>query len=238
MTLLKAASSPAPSSESYVFEQPKPDESLESSSTPLGAKTTVGTAPAQDKSLAKEAHFLDQIAALEKELADKEKAIEDAKKAAYDEGVKAGEKSATSKADEALELLKASLEKGAKTLEERLGDQVDLSVELARTILSRVLGDAYLLPSHVTSTAQHWKQTLSSGSILRVRVCADDFADQAALDALQNMLPNVEIVPQLDLNPGACLFDLKLGTLDASIDSQLAKADALLDQNPQAAEVQ
>ncbi|MEP1422312.1 MAG: hypothetical protein ABJK59_11135 [Erythrobacter sp.] len=237
MTILKAANSPEPPSESYVFEQPKPDESQESSSIPLGAKTTVRTALTQDKSLAKEAHFLDQITALEKELADKEKAIEDAKKAAYDEGIKVGEKSATTKADEALELLKASLKKGAKTLEESLGDQVDLGVDLARTILSHVLGDAYLLPSHVTSTAQHWKQTLCSGSIVRVRVCADDFADQAALDALHETLPSVEIVPQVDLKPGACFFDLKLGTLDASIDSQLAKADTLLDQSPQAAEV-
>jgi flagellar biosynthesis/type III secretory pathway protein FliH len=78
------------------------------------------------------------------------------------------------------------------------------------------------------STAQHWKNELAEGSILRVRVSSDDFTDQSSLDALQAEFANVEVVPQLDLKPGACLFDLKLGALDASINVQLEKAEEFL----------
>lgn len=230
MTLVKAAHSPSPSSQTFVFEPQERSADAETTSQPIAAKTAVGAAPTQDKSLAKEAHFLDRIAALEKALAEKDEAINLAKTQSYDEGLKAGEEAAAATSEKTLELLKISLESEAKTLKERLEGQVDISVEMARTILSRILGDSDALPSHVARTAQHWKQRLSDSSILRVRVSADDFEDQAALDALEESLPNIEIVPQLDLKPGACVFDLKPGTLDASIDHQRAQADSFLAQ--------
>ena len=238
MTLLKAANSRSSATRSYEFTQPVRPAAVEVKSQPIEAKAAIGTSPVQDSSLAKEGHFLEQIAALEKALSEKETEIKAAKEAAYEEGVKAGEKAAASKSDEALELLKASLSTGVKTLKEDVEDQVDISIDLARAILRRILGQERDLPAHVKSTAQRWKAELVSGTVLRVRVAADDFGDQTALDALQNELGNIEIVPQLDLKPGACLFDLRLGTLDASIDGQLAQAETFLAQTDQPAEAE
>ena len=228
MSLVKAANTSSPATQSFEFTRVLHKAPSEAESKPIEAKAAVNAAPAKDKSLAKEAHFLDRIAALEKALGEKDKAIEAAKATSYQEGLKAGKKEAETKTDEALKLLEGSLKQGSKVLHEKLDGQVELSLDLARTILRRVLGDAFQMPAHVLSTAQHWKQELAEGSILRIRVSADDFTDQSSLDSLQAEFANVEIVPQLDLKPGACLFDLKLGTLDASIDGQLEKAEAFL----------
>ena len=236
MNLVKAASFTGPATQSFEFTRPERRETAEPVSQPIEAMTSVDTAPAKDTPLAKEGHFLDQIAGLEKALREKEKDIETAKAAAFAEGKKAGEKAALSKSDQALEFLKGAITQGSKTLEAKLEAEVETGVDLARTILRQILGDANELPSQVTNTAARWKQELAAGTILRLRVAADDFTDQDALDALQETVGNVEIVPQLDLKPGACLFDLKLGALDASIDHQLAKAEELLEQSADPAE--
>jgi len=228
MTLLKAANSPGSATHSYAFTRPQHRESEDRPNKPIEAKTTVSTGPARDTNLAKEEHFLDQIAALEKALTEKDKAIESAKAVGFEEGAKAGQKAAATQSEEALDLLKTSLADGSTTLKEQLEGKVDLALDLARTILRRILGEDHEMPTHVIGTARHWKQELAEGSVLRVRVCADDFPDQAALDGLQAELPNIEIIPQPGLKPGACQFDLKLGTLDASIDSQLSKAEGFL----------
>lgn len=236
MSLVKAASFTGSATQSFEFTQPARREVSEAVSQPIEATTSVGTAPAKDTSLAKEGHFLDQIAALEKALREKDKDIEAAKEAAFEEGMKAGEKAALSKSDQAFELLKGAITQGSRTLEQKLEAEVETGVDLARTILRQILGDANELPSHVTNTATRWKQELAAGTILRLRVSADDFTDQDALDALQETFGNVEIVPQPGLKPGACLFDLKLGALNTSIDHQLAKAEELLEQSANQAE--
>ncbi|WP_298303612.1 hypothetical protein [uncultured Erythrobacter sp.] len=236
MSIVKAAHSTNSVTQNYEFSAPVRDLPPEAVSKPIEAKTAVGVAPSQDQSLAKEDHFLDQIAALEKALSEKEKEITAAESAAYEEGFKAGKKAADSKSEEAIELLKASLSQSEKGLKESLNNQVEAGIAISRAILGNILGNRFEMPAHVVSAATHWKSELAAGSVLGLRVSADDFPDKGALDALSQEFPSVEIVSQSDLKSGACFFDLKLGSLDASIDRQLGSAIGFLDRAVQSPE--
>ena len=193
-------------------------------------KPAINAGSSPQKAVAKESHFLDRIADLEEALKAREKELEEARKKAFDEGQKTGEAAASRKSEEALALLGQAAEQGVKSLEAKLDGQIETSVEIARALLRRILGDEAELPWHVAETARRWKSEIAGSSLIRLRVSAEDFPDESELADLAKSFAGTEILAEADLARGSCLFDLKLGTLDASISRQLDNAEALLDQ--------
>ena len=130
---------------------------------------------------------------------------------------------------EALALLSKALEGCSTTLSAELDGQIEASLALAQAIVQRVLGDTERLPEHVLKAALRWKDELAAASIIELRVSATDFPDSEALAELQTAFSTFQVVAEMDLDQGACVFDLKLGNLDASIPRQVQNAAAFLE---------
>lgn len=188
--------------------------------------------PDQDQvdSVAKEKHFIDRISELEDTLEKSKQALDDAKTVAYEDGVKAGKAAEERDHKQALEALQKAIAENSKTIETKLNDTMDTSVTIAQAILHRILGDQAALPEHVLQTAQHWRQELTGSAILQIRVSGEDFSDEEALARLEQQFAGVQVRVDPSLPMGACFFDLKLGSLDASISRQLENANAFIDQ--------
>lgn len=185
--------------------------------------------PDPQRSIAKESHFLDRIKDLENALEAQGEELQRAKSQAYEDGLKAGIEASQVQSQEALTLLREALEGCSVTLSAKLDSRIDVSLALATAIVQRILGDEERLPEHVLKTALRWKDELAATCIIELRVSAADFPDSDALAELQNAFSPLQVVADERMRQGACVFDLKLGSLDASISRQVQNAAAFLE---------
>jgi flagellar biosynthesis/type III secretory pathway protein FliH len=102
-----------------------------------------------------------------------------------------------------------------------------LATEIALAALERMIGETDTRARMVAQSAAHHMTQLASESAVVVEFSNEDFEsddDAARVFSGFSMLGNtVRIVTTPRLKAGACLIRLKLGTLDASLDGQLAR---------------
>ncbi len=156
----------------------------------------------------------------------RETACAEAFKQGRDEGLAAAE----TREQERLDAVKGALAKALAALEREIDEGRDLAIDIARAALDRLVADPSLYHGLVTETARRNAAGLQRSSIIRLRVSRADFPDAAALTALPPLGHHVKIEADPALEPGACIFDLSLGSLDASIPRQFATIEGVLEQ--------
>lgn len=149
-----------------------------------------------------------------------------------DEGRREGEAAASTRDRERLELLAKRLGEAVAGVESAIDARRDIAIEIARAALERLFADPELYTGMVAETARRQAAGLARGTVVALRVSAADFPDAAALSLLPDFGEMVRIETEADLPSGACLFDLRLGTLDASLPRQWEAIGALLDRAP------
>lgn len=227
MSLLKPQMRPELAVECFKFV----DASLPRSSDDEVAKDLQQSSPVHFQGDASNAstELKEQIYALESSLSQAVDELERARSEAYDEGMQAGRKEAEKLATEGLSLLQQALMEGRERLQENLESNLDAGITIARAILRSVLGKSADLPGHIVETAKRWKEELEDTSIISLRVSPLDFPDSLQLGRLEKAIGGTKVQIDPALNRGACLFELTLGSLDASIPKQLENAEEFLD---------
>ena len=110
-------------------------------------------------------------------------------------------------------------------------DVVRLALAIARRVLrAEVRRDAAVIERVVEDAIR----SLQSGAVARVRVHPDDLsgAERAGrrLESALAGLQRVEVQPDPTIQPGGCIVETELGTLDAQVETQLsALEEALLE---------
>lgn len=184
----------------------------------------VASQPATDDEIGRMAEQLGKLeAALESERAARQEACE----AALAAGREEGRAQAESDASDRLAALRAGIAQAVADLPVRLDARGDLAVAIARAALSKILGDQASYRPMIEDIVRHQLAQAATGTIVQVRVSANDFEDQAAVASLAAD-NGVAIVREATLPAGSCLFDLTLGTIDASIPLQASAIDAVL----------
>jgi len=150
----------------------------------------------------------------------------EARERGRDEGFAA----ATTREQERVDALKGAISEALATLERKIDSERDLAIDIARAALDRIVADPSLYHGLVTETARRNAAGLQRSSIVGLRVSFADFPDADALAALPPLGNHVKVEADPSLEPGACIFDLSLGSLDASIPRQLAAIEGALDQ--------
>ena len=156
--------------------------------------------------------------------------------AAFEEGRRQGRAQAEKQDAERLALLRISLQRARENAIQALEAKQGLAVDIARATLGQILGRESSFTAMVTETARHWKAKLADAAVIRLRVSENDFPDESVLKELGADIGNLEVTADSELAPGACVFDLQLGTVDTSIPLQAARADAVLAGHGQATE--
>lgn len=170
-----------------------------------------------------------RIAALEQELRERDRKIEDLRadvNRAYEEGKSAGHSAGLAEAEdrqaERISLLERAVGDAQMQLSEGLASMERLSGILARECLDIILGDAKSRADIVKSIISAQIVRLDKAMVLSIDLSLEDFPDSAALkDVADNAgLPSAVLMARPELSSGACIFNLKLGRMDASIDRQ------------------
>jgi flagellar assembly protein FliH len=145
--------------------------------------------------------------------------------AGYREGMATGKQGAAAAVQPVLDNLAKSLHDLAG-FRERLrhdaeADLVRLALAIARRILRREIGvDAEAL----TALVRHAIERVNARDVARIRTHPEHApAIRQYLAARQQTAMTVE--PDASLPPGSVLFDTAMGTLDASVDTQLAEIE-------------
>ncbi|WP_185643722.1 FliH/SctL family protein [Burkholderia cenocepacia] len=181
-------------------------------------------APERDRLLAR-------IAALEAAASGHEAELAQSTRAAFERGVDDGIRQAAHAEAERLALLKSGIDAARDMFIARLASLEGLAAEVALVGLERVLGDPTRHAELVIDTVRHRLTSIAQGSLVGIRVSADDFHDPARLDTARrtlDMAPSVSLVADPQLPVGACVIDLTLGKLDAGIPHQLASVAATI----------
>lgn len=150
---------------------------------------------------------------------------------ARERGIEEGLASATTREQERVDTLKGAVAEALATLERKIDGERDLAIDIARAALDRIVADPALYHGLVTETARRNAAGLQRSSIVGLRVSVADFPDTDALTALPPLGTHVKVEADPSLEPGACIFDLSLGSLDASIPRQLAAIEGALEQS-------
>ncbi len=224
MSLLKPQMRPELAVESFRFVDTPP---LSRSPGALDGAVPQQNSPPLSTSDGEEVR--EKIGVLEDALADATSELERTKARAYEEGIKAGQEEARELSTESLSLLREAMEGGLEGLRETLENQSDAAIMIARAILRSMLGESADFPEHIVQTAGLWRQELEDSSVISLRVSSLDFPDSGDLAALEKAIKGTEIKIDPTLGRGACLFDLALGSLNASIPRQLENAERFLD---------
>ena len=170
----------------------------------------------------------DRISELEGQLkALRDKAEKDVE-AALEKGRKQGAQDTLKLDRERFEALENSLETALAAAQHHLETKAQFAIDIARTLVRRILGDDGKYRQLIEQAAATCKAELSDTAILEVRVSRADFPEPDQIRSLADRLVHTRIDVRDDLDPGACLFQLELGTVDASLPTQAANADALL----------
>jgi len=167
---------------------------------------------------------------LEKRIAELEQLLETRTREARDAGLREGEAAAQARAQEEVQ---AALDRVAQSIAEidqyqsRLRrqaemDAVRLSVAIARRVLRRELT---VDPAAIEGLVGAALERLQSQESSRVRLHPDHVpALRVALERL-GMSAKVEIIADPAQEPGAAIFEMQRGNLDASMDSQLREIE-------------
>ncbi|QVN23638.1 hypothetical protein [Burkholderia pyrrocinia] len=208
--------------------QPAADErrALPLEHTPITPSHDRGDAfaPERDRLLAR-------IAELEAVASGHEDELEQRARAAFERGIEDGIQRATRAEAERIALLKSGIDTARDAFIARIASLDALAAEVALVGLERVLGDPTRHAELVVETVRHRLTSIAQGSLVGIRVSADDFRDPALLDTVRRALdtaPSVSLVADPQLPAGACVIDLTLGKLDAGIPRQLAGVAATI----------
>ncbi len=168
--------------------------------------------------------------------------LEQARAAAYQQGVAAGEASATQRAQAKLDPALASFsaivaELAASRKKLRVEAEtaaVALALEVARRVLHReVAAD----PEAILGLVKAAFQKCDARSTERLRISPPDAEAIGEHRARLNFPQALEIIPDRSLPRGSVIFETSRGDLDASVDTQLAEierglADVLKRRHP------
>lgn len=131
---------------------------------------------------------------------------------------------------ELLQGLRTALMGAVATLDQRFDAERDLAIEIARAALDRLFADPSLYRGMVVETARLQAAGLRGSAAVRLRVSEADFPDAETLGSLPSVDAALTVESDAALAAGSCIFDLTLGTLDASIARQQAVIEHILDQ--------
>jgi flagellar assembly protein FliH len=166
-----------------------------------------------------------RLEGLETALDEAEATREAAVTAALEQGREEARQAADDLGAERLQALRDRLAQTAQECLAQLKEQGDLAVEIALAAIHKILGEASPRSALVEELVSNAIGQVSGGLVLAVRVSAKDFAAEEELAALASELGAVRIVRDADLPCGGCELELTLGTIDASLDVQLAALD-------------
>jgi flagellar assembly protein FliH len=123
--------------------------------------------------------------------------------------------------------LRAGIETAVIAFQASLVAIESLAGEIALASLERLFGNATPHDSFVARTVAHHIAQLATGSVIALDVSKDDFPTDEALAQAAATFP-VEARINAQLKAGQCLIRLNLGTLDASLDTQVGRIRAAL----------
>ncbi len=164
-----------------------------------------------------------RITELEQEI---EKRVHEAREAGYREGEAAGKAQAEDEVRAAIQRLAESIA-GVDEYRSRLYSQTEidavrLSVAIARRVLRRELT---VDPSAIEGLVSAALQRLQSQETCRVKMHPDYIPALSVAIERMGMTAKVEVVADAAQEPGAAVFEMPRGNLDASIDSQLKEIE-------------
>jgi flagellar assembly protein FliH len=194
--------------------------------SPLHDEGDTGNASAPERD-----RLLARIAELEAATSGHEAELAQHARAAFERGIEDGVRQAVHAETERLALLKDGIDAALDAFIARLASLDGLAAEVALVGLERVLGDPTRHAELVVETVRHRLTSIAQGSLVGIRLSADDFGDPALLDAVRRTLdtaPSVSLVADPQLPAGACVIELTLGKLDAGIPRQLASVAATI----------
>lgn len=153
----------------------------------------------------------------------RQQAAEAAAEKAYKEGFADGAKSVQSAQEQWLDKLQAGIDQSLEQVDHKLAQAEHLAVELARVTLERVLGCEEARAALLQQIVAQQMAQLSDATVLRVRLAERDVREYPDLaSTLQTRHGDrIQFVPDAQLAAGACVFELKLGRVDAGIDTHL-----------------
>lgn len=196
----------------------------ETGAKPSGVKKTVASAKSEA------AQLRERVALLEKSLAEQGEISAKKVEIAREEGRKAGLDEAVRQDEERTRLLAQACDKTRSEAISAIEKQGTLAVEIARTTIAQILGDSSAYDNMVLDIVSHWRTRLSDSSIVRLSVSSSDFPHAGTTGDLEAALGPVEFEARDDLDSGSCVFQMRLGSVDASIPLQAARADELLER--------
>jgi|SRR5579872_2322567 len=167
---------------------------------------------------------------LEERIAELERGLEQRAREARDAGFREGEAAAQERADEnvrsALERLAQSIAEvhdyRSSLLRQAETDAVRLSIAIARRVLRRELT---VDPAALEGLVRAALEKLQSQDTCRVRMHPDYIpALHAAMERV-GISGKVDVIPDNAQEPGAAVFEMIRGNLDASMDSQLREIE-------------
>jgi flagellar biosynthesis/type III secretory pathway protein FliH len=148
---------------------------------------------------------------------------------AYARGEHAGRSRAEGFAQEHLAAFQAALSSAQALHEKRLETLEVLALEVAQAVLSRILGDGSHYARTVADSVCQQMAQIDRALVTRVRISPDDFADEQALADLATRAPAIPLLRDPALASGDCRIDLVLGSIEAGVPGQWARAVELLE---------
>lgn len=149
--------------------------------------------------------------------------------AAYQRGLEEGKAQAQSLEQERIALLASAMKQGHAALGAHLERLEQFSLKIGGAAVEKIIGKSDERQALMQQMIRHHCATLSTDMVVRIRVSRDDFPSEAMRADMSHTLGGVEVVTDPALHTGQCLFDLKLGRYDASIDLQWDRLQQLLD---------
>jgi flagellar assembly protein FliH len=154
------------------------------------------------------------------------KRVREAHQSGYGEGEAAGKAQGEDEVRAALERLTQSIagvdEYRTRLYRQTEVDAVRLSVAIARRVLRRELT---VDPSAIEGLVSAALQRLQSQETCRVKMHPDYIPSLSAAIERMGMTAKIEVVADPAQEPGAAVFEMPRGNLDASIDSQLREIE-------------
>ncbi|MGU7783219.1 FliH/SctL family protein [Burkholderia sp. PU8-34] len=195
-----------------------------------GPDPTASGVTARDATTAPERNALNaRVAELEALLADSRAALDTRADEAFERGAETARRQFVRSETERAEIFQVCVADARRALTQKLDAMETLAIDLSLAALERVLGNPDDYASLVVATIRHRMALLAEGSVLAIRVSAADFPDASALEKIETG-SHVELVADPALQEGACLIDLQLGRIDASISRQHERIARLLNE--------
>ncbi|OLL30867.1 hypothetical protein BTH42_14935 [Burkholderia sp. SRS-W-2-2016] len=196
----------------------------------------IACVPARPDNGAQLAELKRQLPELAHSHAEQTRAFEELERAAYQRGVDKGIETGIARAEyghaQQLDALAAGIDSALAVFGERLLGIEAIALDVAQAALRKTLGDSDRYAALVVQTARHHVAQIAAGSLIGMRVSAEDFPTSAELsEAFAAITRNTKLAVEVDpqLTAGSCVIDLTLGRLDVSLPRQLAQIDHTLD---------